>query len=159
MARKIYSVLAAVAASALTTNAAASDEKSIHHSACVGITDLARTNSAYFSSYLENQHASYTQTFMCPILRDNLTSDVANIRGFLYDSSATREITCTIAAYDEDGDYSDSYLWDSAAVSVTGDVTFNLSSVLPLAANNGYYVVWCDLPPGSRIYGFRWSED
>ncbi len=107
-----------------------------------------------------------TNTFVCPIVRDNIFDPILSMRVAFTDASSSAAVTCTVVIYDEDGNFVSSSNETNGAASVTGEGSFlwsvsasTLATYSGTAGDDGFYMLYCAIPPESKLHGFRYTDD
>ena len=121
-------------------------------------TSLAVEDLKYLSYALTNG-SDYTNTVVCPIIRDNSSTEdgLEKVKVQIYNPTAGVEFECQVNSYGKYG-----VLVSSGSDSTTLEGTRTLKIDVPASEDPGYYVLTCYMPPvgdyTSKIYAYEWQE-
>ncbi|MCI0655126.1 MAG: hypothetical protein L0Y39_11705 [Methylococcaceae bacterium] len=144
--------LAGMLAAASVVHAAA-DIKVFAGHACHAFIGGEAADLQHFANFTVNIGAA-DRFVICPIVRDNHKNldGVKSVSVRVRSPNATT-LTCTLGS-----DTSLGVLVETDTNSTTSNVVTNLPLDINSSTKNGIYYLFCDLPPGGEVYGYRVVE-
>lgn len=143
----ILLMLAGVFAS---TTAFAVDVKTYPGLSCQEVTGSQATDFSRYSPYIRN-NATSSRLVVCPIVRDNSTTLIGTAAAYtnvrVYNAGGT--LWCYLDSSSPTGLVN----WDFKSTTTVGYVT--LPNDLNVSVADGYFNLYCSLPPSSRINGYK----
>lgn len=133
------------------------DEKVMPGNGCQATIGTQARDLNHFVPYLINTSNTY-RAVTCPVVRDNTTNTTGTWSAAVTGYNPGGNVYCSINSYSPLGGFVD---LGAAATAVVGNFTLNVDSAgspLNLSVNDGYYTVYCSLPPNARLYSYRWAE-
>lgn len=146
-------LLLALALNALAGSAFAYDTKVFSGTPCNPVSGSQADTFTTWWDYIYNGDTGYASV-ACPIVRDRAYN--ANGIDFAYAyvrSSGGQTLTCTLYSYDTAG----GFVASNSASTTSNSVTSLLLNINASAAG-GTYAIYCSLPSGGRVYGYRVAE-
>src|SRR5262245_61076772 len=148
-------ILAALAVAVWARPGHAADVKIYQGGFCQPFTPSDAANFDYFAASVDNISASATSFLVCPIITDNSVSgsgtDGVAVR---VQSSNGANLPCNLESYSKFG----TFLESSAQASTTSNTPVALSLDVNSNGPGGHYVLYCNMPPGSRLFNYRVVE-
>jgi len=157
--KTLIAVLGLASAVAIAPPSYAADRKIMPGSACQPISETAEFSKDLFGRIL-NPSASARLFVDCPVVRDNTASGAGNavissfMKVFDANGAPAPNIICTFFSEFDTSLAGVDFATDSTGGSNAATLSFANITGDP----NGYYHIFCGIPPGGNIKEYQWDE-